>query len=151
MLDLVAILLLIGTILAINLVVWAIVFRWLRRRLRGIAAVMARSVLAGGEDMVFPPQEASFRGSTARFGKLKGNGVLCLTDKRLLFDKVIGPRIEIERSAIASVRIADGFRGEWIFAPGKKYLVVDLTDGVQVAFLVKHAENWADFLESRKG
>ena len=48
------------------------------------------------ERFIIEPKSALYRGADARFGNVKGNGVVCLTEKRLCFEKLTVQRIEID-------------------------------------------------------
>ena len=66
----------------------------------------------------------------------------CLTKKRLLFEKLTGQRIDINRYGIATATKEDWFRGKPSFATGGTHLVVTTTDGVRTGFLMRDADRW---------
>ena len=97
---------------------------------------------------IIEPQSGLYRGSDAQFGNVKGNGVICLTEHDLLFEKLTGQRIEISRNEIVGATFEDVFRGKPSTAAGGKHLVIKTRDGNRIGFLLKSAELWAEKIQS---
>jgi hypothetical protein len=135
-------------ILTVNGVLWFFILRWLRGRLRRIdAELRARIAASPGERFLLEPAMGSFRGATARFGRVKGTSLLALTDRRLLFVKASGGEGELSLAELRAVREETWFLGSAV--GGRKHLVVTLADGCEVGFLVADHPRWLAALRER--
>ncbi|MEZ4427083.1 MAG: hypothetical protein R3A51_05230 [Nannocystaceae bacterium] len=139
------IILLVAGILGANLVLWIVIIAWVRRATRARAATLRAELDGSGERLVLGPEPAIYRGATAGRTKVKGNGIIALTDRRLLFDKLIGDRVEVSRAEIVGVRVDRWFlrsaRG------GKLHLIVKLQSGEEVGYIVRDHEAWVAALQ----
>lgn len=99
-----------------------------------------------GEDIRIPPQVAVFRGSDREFGNIKGNGVIMLTSRQLLFRKLTGQRIAIPLDDIAETQVAQSFKGAVSYGSGGQHLVFKTRDGNRIGFLIRHPERWTAIL-----
>jgi hypothetical protein len=81
-----------------------------------------------------------YRGGTAGHSRIKGNGLLVLTDRRLLCQKLVGGRIEVPLTAIAGTREATWFLRS--ATAGQAHLIVRLHDGSEVGFFVSDHPAW---------
>jgi len=100
------------------------------------------------ENLLIEPYWGSFRGATEKYGKIKCDGIIALTDKNLVFEKIAGDSIEIPVRKIVSSSMEKSFLGE--SRPGQDYLVLCLDDGTQVGFIVKDANEWMRHLPEKK-
>ncbi len=117
-------------------------FFWMRRKLTQISKELLVLAKQSGELIQIQPQSAIFRGADRDFGNVKGNGVILLTDKRILFKKLTGQEMFLERGHITRVASDDNFKGETSLAAGGRHLIVTTKDGNRIGFLVKHVDNW---------
>jgi len=120
----------------INLAVWIPIGRALRRlpdRVRG-------ELEAAGHRLERGPERGVYRGASAGYGKVKGLGVIALTDRALVFRKLWGARIEIPRDAITGTRSDRWFLRS--YAGGRTHVIVVLRDGAEVGFFVNDCEAW---------
>jgi len=140
------IMMLVLAIVAFDALVLGLVFAWLRRRLALLAHAMRDHAIQLGERFVIEPQSALYRGGKGYFSKVKGNGVIALTDKRLLFRKAIGQGMEIPLDQIAEVSESKWFMGS--YRGGGMHLVLRLRDGVEVGFMVRDHQAWMNALQS---
>ena len=120
-------------VLAPILVIW-------RRRAAASMQDLDAQVRSSGETIVAGPERAVYRGGTGSDSRVKGNGALILTDRRLVFRKVSGGVVEVPRSRITGVSRSHGFR-QWS-AAAQTHLVVSTTDPAEVAFLVNNPDPW---------
>lgn len=109
---------------------------------------MSRQCRIANDNVVIEPTSALFRGSDAKFGNIKGNGVICLTEDNLLFDKLTGQKIKISRAEIIDATVEEWFKGKPSLATGGKHLVIKTLDGKRVGFLVRDAEMWVNRIMS---
>jgi hypothetical protein len=143
------ILLLVAGILLIQAIVWIGVSRWVRRKTTALMAKMCNQCTGAGNRTVFAPTSALYRGADARFGNVKGNGVICLTENALWFEKLTGQCIVIDREEIVQATVESTFKGKVSFGTGGKHLVIRTRDGNRVGFLIKGAEAWRDALNAQ--
>lgn len=142
------VLLLIGGILLVQALIWSIIFRWIRFKTKLIIRAMEGRLRREDRRVVIRPQPSLYRGSYAQFGNIKGNGVICLTEDSLIFEKLTGQEITINRADIVDATVENSFRGKPSFASGGRHLVVHTGVGNRIAFLMKNAEFWAATLKS---
>lgn len=135
-------------ILAVNGVIWFFIVSWLRGRLRRAEAELrARVAASPGERFVLEPAMGSFRGATARFGRVKGVALVALTDRRLLFAKASGGEGELALAELKGAREEKWFLGARM--GGRTHLVVTLADGCDVGFIVTDHPRWLAALRER--
>lgn len=131
---------LVAAILIVQGIVWMLIFLWMRRKRTKLSGEMCQSP-AG--KVVLGPVSALYRGADAVYGNVKGNGVICLYENALVFEKLVGRRIRIERADITSVSVEKWFKGKSCWGAGGRHLVVIMKDGNRVGFLLRNAELWA--------
>lgn len=136
-------------ILAVVALVFALVWIPISRRLRVIAGEMERELAASGERVVVAPEQANYRGATSGYGRVKGNGIAALTDRRLVFRKIVGDPVEIPVDQIAGVHIEKWFLRA--YSSGRPVVVLSTRSGVEVGFIFDDAEAWAARLRSVEG
>ena len=135
---------LIVAILALNALLWWAALAWMRGRLRRTDAEL-RGLVQDDERFVVEPAVGNYRGATARFGKVKGTGVVALTDRRILCAKAVGKWIEVPLAEVVGVR-----EDEWFLRSynGTPHLIVKLRDGVEVGFQVRDRARWLEALRA---
>ncbi|MBI5584578.1 MAG: hypothetical protein HY892_12225 [Deltaproteobacteria bacterium] len=142
------IILLIAGIFVIQALLWFILSRWLKVKTEALRSKMVEQYGRSKEKIIIEPKSALYRGADARFGNVKGNGVIGLTEKGLVFEKITGQRIEIDRAEIEKATVEKSFKGKTSFATGGKHLVIKTKDGNRIGFLIKDAEEWAQKINS---
>jgi hypothetical protein len=143
----VVVLVLLAVILVQAAVLVPLVLRWRR----GSAAFLTDfhdSARASGERIVAGPEKGLYRGGTAPYGSVKGNGTIVLTDRRLVFRKLTGGVVEVPVAKIAGVRTSAGFRGSRV--GGMTHLVVDTVDHAEIGFFVNDLGSWERAISSVK-
>lgn len=130
-------------ILLIQALVWIIVFRWIKGKVVALKDEMAKAHGASNGKILIGPESALYRGADRRFGNIKGNGVICLTADKILFKKLTGQNIDIDRADIVGATVETWFKGKTSFATGAKHLVIKTRDGNRIGFLIKDAPKWA--------
>jgi hypothetical protein len=146
----ITIIMLIGGIVLGQAFFWLAIFWWTRRKSQRLALEMTKEFRRSNEAIIIGPTSGLYRGSTAGFGKVKGNGVICLTKNKLIFEKLTGQKIEIDRSEIEDAEVKASFRGKSSFATGGKHLVIRTRDGGLTGFLLKDAEQWARRIKPKR-
>ena len=99
-----------------------------------------------GERIVRAPESAVYRGASSRFSKVKGNGVITLTDRRLIFRKLFGSEIEVARGEIVALREDKWFLRSYC---GRMHLILELVDGTEIGFIVRNQAGWMATLKPK--
>src|SRR5262245_27071074 len=95
--------LLVVGILALQMLIWTPIIVALKRKSARLHASL-RDEIPAGERAARGPESAVYRGATAGFPMVKGNGVALLTDRRLVFRKLVGAGLEVPLDRVAGVR-----------------------------------------------
>jgi hypothetical protein len=130
--------LLVVGILVLQALIWIPIIVWFRRRSRRVAAELALEL--EGEQVVRPPEKGNYRGATAPgYPVVKNNGLIALTQRRLVFRTLTGKAIEIPVDAITGVREAAVFKGSVV--GGRTHLIVETAAG-EIGFYVPDNAGW---------
>lgn len=137
---------LVALILVLQLVIWVPVLIWLRKRNRRATAEMATALQS--ERVVREPEKAIYRGATAPgYPKVKGNGVMALSEERILFRPYVGTAIDIPLADLTGVREARTFNGA---VRGRSvHLIVGTHEG-ELGFFVADNLAWTTALKLRR-
>ncbi len=139
--------LLIGAILVSQVVIWVPIVGWLRRRSRALIVTVQEELSGAGENVLRGPEAASYRGASGGHPKVKGNGVIALSDKRLVFRFLVGGRpIDVATAEITGIRYDKWFVGA--YRGGQLHLIVELADGKELGFFVDDEDAWKTALLS---
>jgi hypothetical protein len=109
----------------------------LRRRSRRVAADLAAELAT--EPALRGPEKGLYRGGTTGYSKLKGNGMIALTQRRLLFRMLVGSDLDIPVEEITGLREAKVFEGAVV--GGHVHLIVQTGTG-EVGFFVTDNAAW---------
>lgn len=127
------------TIVAVDAVVLALIFSgiawWVRRLVAGLDEAISQS----GEAIVIESQRGLYL-RKAGIASLKTEGAVALTDRRLVFRKPLGGDISLPLSEMEYVSRAPRYKGCW--RRGRDFLVVEMKDGSEAAFMVKDPGLW---------
>jgi len=133
-------------ILVLEALIWIPLLVWLRRRSARLAESIKESIAQSGERSVMEPQSALYRGGTGRFGFVKSNAVIALTDRRIIFQGVLGKMVEIPLADVAEVS-----ENKWFlrsYRSGRMHLILHLRDGSLAGFIVDNHDAWMNALQS---
>lgn len=137
------VLLVVGLLLVTGVILLAvlvpIIRRW-RGATRAYLVELRDEMALTGEQVVRPPESANYRGGTGRHSKVKGNGTLVLTDRRLLFRKISGGTVEVPVGSIVGTSTAKAFLGSRV--GGQTHLVIETDEPAQVGFFVGDIAAW---------
>lgn len=137
--------LLVSGILVLEALIWIPLVVWAKRRCVRLAESIRESVAVSGERFLIEPEPALFRGSSAHYGAVKGNCVIALTDRNVIFQKLVGG----EMTRIPTADIADVTQNKWFlrsYRNGREHLILTLEDGTQVGFMVEDHALWMRML-----
>ncbi len=127
---------------------WALLRWWTDLASARLARDLRDREAGAGETVILGPQPCLYRGAARNLHASKGNGVICLTDSRLVFEKLTGWRLEIARADIVGAGVEEEARSRRVPFPAGKHLVVSQADGTCVSFLLRGAERWVQALGS---
>ncbi len=127
------VLLLVG-ILAAQLLFWIPFILWMRGKSARLVESLRDEVAAAGEAMVEGPSPGIYRGGSGRFSRVRGNGIVALTDRRLIFAKLIGQRVEVPLNEISEIREDRWFLGS--ARGGSLHLILKTSEG-EVGFMMR--------------
>jgi hypothetical protein len=137
--------LLVGGVLLLNLAIWIPLLFWIRARTKRLVEELGGELRTNGERILCAPEPGLFRGGHAEgIRGAKGNCVVALTDRRLVFRKVVGAGGEVAVDRILGVREERWFRGSAV--GGQMHLVLMLDGGDEIAFFFRDNAHWQSAL-----
>ncbi len=132
-------------IVAAVALVQAAVWIPIRRKLARMPEILRAELAASGEHVLRGPEAVVYRGaSAAGYSRLKGNGVIALTDRRLLIRTAIGKGAAVPLAAMAGVRGDKWFLSSYV--GGRTHVIVRLRDGGEVGFFAADPDGWQETL-----
>jgi hypothetical protein len=128
-------------ILLVQVAIWVPIVLVLRRRTAARLVELTAELATGGERVVRPPAPGSYRGASATgFARVKGNCVIALTDRRVVYRMLVGPGGEIALTRVTAVREDPWFRGAR--KGGRTHLILQVDGDGEVAFYVADHAAW---------
>ena len=121
------------------IVILAIFLSWRKRKIEQIIRKMKLS----GETFILEPETANYRGASAKYSRIKGNGMVGLTDEKIIFIPFVGKNIIVPINEIEEVRESKRFLGQYV---GKPILVLHCTEA-EIGFLVKDSRRWQNAIK----
>lgn len=122
-----------------------LLLRHLRALHRRALAEWGEAFAEAGETVIVPFERGSYRGARERYGRVKCNGHIALTDRRIVFLKLAGKPVEVPLEAVTDATLEDWFLGCRNYLA--VHLVVRLRDGNQVGYYVPDPERWRETLK----
>ena len=127
----------------LQVLIWVPLLLWLRRRSQRQSAELTAEL--GRDQLSRAPEQASYRGGTGGFPAVKGNCLVALTSDRLVWQMLMGQRLEISLPDITGVREEKAFRGA--VRAGKTHLVVT-AGAAEAGFFVADNAAWLTALKA---
>ena len=115
---------------------------WLRRRFRAAGAALAALLVE--DPAILGPESGVYRGCTAGYSRVLGNGRIALTARRLLFQKGIGGLVEIRLVDVHGATIEKVFNRSVVGT--RTHLVVHTRLG-DVGYFVNDTAAWREAIE----
>ncbi len=138
----------IAVIVATVISMQAVLLFFIRKKQKNLVSDLQNRAFEIGETLIMGPEPSIYRGADSEFGSVKGNGVIALTNRRIMFKKLTGQQIDIDLSHITKVSVQSIFNGETAVGTGAQHLVVETKNGNRIGFLVKRAERWMEILDT---
>lgn len=127
-------------IIVLDLIFVIVILTWKKKKIDQIM----RDMKFSGETFILGPEKASFRGATAKYGRIKGNGVIGLTSEKVMFIPYIGKHIIIPIQKIKDVSESKRFLGHYLHRP---ILILHGTE-TDAGFFVKNNFRWQNAIKS---
>ena len=136
-------------LLVLQVAVWVPILLVLRRKNAQLMTKLGADVAASGEKLLRGPEPALYRGATDRFSKASGNGVVALTDKRLVIRKIVGAGCEVPLVDVQAVRDDKWFRSG--YKGGRLHVILQLAGGTELGFIVQQRAHaaWMEAFRER--
>lgn len=135
----------VAVVAALQIAVWVPVIRWVRKRSAASVAGIGDELLTTGEVVVRGPESVVYRGGSAAFPRVKGNGALALTQDRLVFRFLTQNGFEVRSDQIRSVREERWFKGA--SKGGRMHLVLEVHGGDEIGFYTTDNAGWRAALD----
>jgi len=126
------VIIIIGLVLFLCFVIY---MSWKKRKI----AELFQQMKLSGETFLINPEFASFRGATAKYGRVKCDGVIGLTNDKTIFIPFIGSKTEIPLKEIRDVSEEKKFLGH--YRAGITVLVLHGKE-TEIGFYVKDSMKW---------
>jgi hypothetical protein len=108
---------------------------WKKNKILKIFQNMRRS----GNTFIIPPEVASYRGATAKYGRAKCDGVIGMTKDKIIFCPLMGKTLTIDLHCIKDVSQTKKFLGQ--YRAGMTVMVLH-TDRADIGFFVSDHMKW---------
>ena len=118
---------------------FTIYMSWKKRKIASLFKEMKLS----GKTFIITPEFASFRGATNTYGRIKCDGIIGLTDRKIIFIPLVGKKIEIVLNSINNITEEKNFLGN--VRAGMSFLVLHGAD-LEIGFYVKDNLKWQNTL-----
>lgn len=145
------IVLLVLGILGLQLAIWLPLLWWLKRVTARRLDELRGELAATGERVLLGPEAAIYRGASHGSGhpRARGNGVVALTERRLVVRRLFGAAIEVPAGDITGVRTSQRFNGAW--TGGRLHVIVKTRADAELGLFVKDTEAWVAALQQLAG
>lgn len=136
----VVLMLALGGVGVLQAAIWIPLVHSRKRKSATFRAHLAEEMAAAGETFVIHPEQAVYRGCTGPYGKVRGNGMILLTNRRLVFRKMTGGEVDVPRDNIVGTRRSAVFLASRV--GGATHLVISTNDPAEVGFVVNDLHVW---------
>ena len=135
------IVLLVAGILGFQVLVWIPILVWMKKKSARLIAELTQDLASRSERTTHGPATTLYRGASADFPRVKGNGVIALTERRLVFRPLVGAAIELPIDQIVEVR-----EDTWFLRSAKgglKHVIVKTKSGTEVGWMFSRDQHQA--------
>lgn len=142
-------LLLVLSILGAQVLIWAPILLWARRRERAATQGIREWAARSGERIVIEPEGGMYCIAPARGpGVMRNSAVVALTEWRVVVQPLFGRRSDVPLSDVVEVTSGKWFHGS--YRNGRTHVILKLRDGREVALLPKDPERWLAALQAQR-
>jgi len=128
---------------AIAVVAWFIL--WIRGARQAALEAISKKMRRGRQKKLLGPMGGSYSGAQHTYGKVRGNGLMGLTDRCLYFHKLVGKPLEIEIDTVQSVTEEKWFMGHR--TGGLPHMVLELKDQNRIGFQLRRWQPWIEAIQ----
>lgn len=119
---------------------FAIYMSWKKKKIMSAF----RNMQLSGETFVLRPEIASFRGATAKYGRVKCDGVIGLTNGKTIFEPFVGKKMIIMMDDIRDVSEKKNFLGQY---RARMSVLVLHGKEADIGFFVKDILRWQNAIK----
>jgi hypothetical protein len=133
-------------ILVFNVLIFAVIWIPISRRLKSMPVEMRAALDATGEKIERGPERTTYRGASADYTKVKGLGVVALTARNLVYRPILGKQIAIPLDQLVSLR-----QDKWFlrsYTGGRLHTILKLRSGTEVGFFFTDSSAWLAALQA---
>jgi hypothetical protein len=135
-------------LLLIQATLWILRIRKMHKNTQVLALKLRDECRAAGKKMLIGPQLALYRSIGSTISDVQDNGIICLTDRDVIFEKLTGQRTDISRDDIEEVTIEDAPADRTAKATGGQFLVIKTKDDNRIGFIMRDADRWVEHFKS---
>jgi hypothetical protein len=135
-------------LLLIQAAVWVLRIRKMHKNTQLLARKLRDECRAAGKKMLAGPQLALHRSIGSTISDMRDNGIICLTDRDVMFEQLTGQRTDISRADIAEVTIEDTPLDRAAKATGGQFMVIKTKDDNRIGFIMRDAGKWLEHFKS---
>mgnify|MGYP001194458294 CR=1 FL=1 len=138
-------------ILGCQLALWVVALRWVKRASARRLGELQAELAGSGEQVLLGPESAIYRGASRGSGypRARGNGVVALTERRLIVRRLAGAAVEVPTADISGVRTDKWFQGGW--TGGRLHVIVKTKAGAELGLFVRNSDAWVAALRGLAG
>ena len=135
-------------LLLLQATLWVLRIRKMHKNTQVLARKLRDECRTAGKKLLIGPQLALYRSIGSTISDVRDNGIICLTDQDILFEKLTGQRTDISRSDIEKVTIEDTPADRAARATGGRFMVIKTKDDNLIGFIMRDAGKWLEHFKS---
>ena len=135
-------------LLLIQAAVWILRIRKMHKNTLVLARKLRDECREAGKKLLIGPQLALYRSIGSTISDVRDNGIICLTDQDVLFEKLTGQRTDISRADIEEVTIEDTPADRAARATGGRFMIIRTKDDNRIGFIIRDADKWLEQFKS---
>lgn len=131
---------LIVAIVLVSAILSMLALSWVARKSGRLVVSLQAELATAGETAMRGPEPALYRGASGIRSRVKGNGAIVLTERRVLFRKLFGADIEVPLAQLIGVK-----EDKWFlraYTGGRLHMILQLKGGDEVGFMVSDHAGW---------
>ena len=135
-------------LLLLQATLWVLRIRKMHKNTQVLARKLRDECRTAGKKLLIGPQLALYRSIGSTISDVRDNGIICLTDSDVIFEKLTGQRTDISRADIDEVTIEDTPDDRAARATGGRFMVIRTKDDNRIGFIMRDADKWLEHFKS---